>query len=130
VERRSTLSVLRLVYTTTLGLKSTRLHEDLYPLCRGLHILPIARIKASKKFKPNHAMLAKHHSTLLRCDCIWTLRSPYKGMQKNNDPHSYGSRRIITLPSGQHFSKGCYPKRTGLYPCNPDPPQLLSEKGR
>jgi hypothetical protein len=28
VERRPALSVLRLVYTTTLGLKSTRLHKD------------------------------------------------------------------------------------------------------
>jgi hypothetical protein len=28
MERRPALSVLRLVYTTTLGLKSTRLHQD------------------------------------------------------------------------------------------------------
>jgi hypothetical protein len=37
-------------------------------------------------------------------------------MQKTNDPHSYRSWRTITLPNGQHLSKGCYPRRTGLYP--------------
>jgi hypothetical protein len=31
---------------------------------------------------------------------IGTLRSLYKGMQKTNDIHSYGSGRTITLPSG------------------------------
>jgi hypothetical protein len=41
---------------------------------------------------------------------------------------SYSSGRTITLPSGQHLSKGCYPKRTGLYPCNPEPPVFLSDK--
>jgi len=24
--------------------------------------------------------------------------------------------RTTTLPNGQHLSKGCYPKRIGLYP--------------
>jgi hypothetical protein len=100
-----------------------------FTLCRGLHTLPTVRVKAPKNFKPNHAMLAKHHTTLPRCDCIGTLRSLYKGMQKTNDPHSYRSGRTITLPSGQYLSKGYYPKRAGLYPCNPDPPLLLSEKG-
>jgi hypothetical protein len=28
------------------------------------------------------------------------------------------AERAITLPNGQHLSKGCYPKRTGLYPFN------------
>jgi hypothetical protein len=74
-------------------------------------------------------MLAKNHTTLLMCDCIGMLRSLYKGMQKTNDPHSYISGRTITLPNGQHLSKGCYPRRTGLYPCNPDSPLLLSKKG-
>jgi hypothetical protein len=94
-----------------------------------LHTVPTVRIKVLKNFQPNHAMLAKHHTTLPRCDCIGALRSLYKGMQNTNDPHSYGLGRTITLPNGQHLSKGCYPRRTGLYPCNPDPPPLLSEKG-
>jgi hypothetical protein len=51
-------------------------------------------------------MLIRHHTTLPRCDCIGTLRSLYKGMQKTNDPHSYGSGRTITLPSCQDLSKG------------------------
>jgi hypothetical protein len=92
-----------------------------FTLCRGLHTIPTVHVKASKNFKPNQAMLAKHHTTLLRCDCIGTLRSLYKGVQKTNDPHSYRSGRTITLPSGQHLSQGCFPKRTWLYPCNPDP---------
>jgi hypothetical protein len=41
---------------------------------------------------------------------------------------SYSSRRTITLPSGQHLSKACYPKRTRLYPCKPKPPVFLSDK--
>jgi hypothetical protein len=32
-----------------------------------------------------------------------------------------GLERTITLPSGQHLSKGCYPKRVGLYPFNSAP---------
>jgi hypothetical protein len=100
-----------------------------FTLCRGLHTLPTARVKVSKNFGPNYVMLARHHTTLLRCDCIGMLRSLYKGMQKTNNLHSYGSGRTITLPSGQHLSKGRYPKRTELYPCNPHPPLLLSEKG-
>jgi hypothetical protein len=100
-----------------------------FTLCRGLHTLPTVRVKVLKNFEPNHVMLIRHHTTLPRCDCIGTLRSLYKGMQKTNDLHSYRSGRTITLPSGQHLSKGCYTKRTGLYPCNLDPPLLLSEKG-
>jgi hypothetical protein len=71
-----------------------------FTLYRGLRTLPTARVKAPKNFKPNYAMLAKHHTTLPRCDCIGTLRRLYKGMQKNNDPHSYGLGQTITLPSG------------------------------
>jgi hypothetical protein len=41
---------------------------------------------------------------------------------------SYSSGWTITLPNGQHFSKGCYPKRTGLYPRNPKPPVFLSDR--
>jgi hypothetical protein len=41
---------------------------------------------------------------------------------------SYSSGRTITLPGGQHLSKGCYPKRIRLYPCNPEPPVFLSDK--
>jgi hypothetical protein len=90
-----------------------------FTLCRGLHTLPTARVKVPKNFGPNHAMLIRHHTALQRCDCIGTLRSLYKGMQKTSDPHSYGSGRTITVPSGQHLSKGRYPKRTGLYAYTP-----------
>jgi hypothetical protein len=34
--------------------------------------------KSSRDFKPNHAMSAKHHTTLSKCDCIGTLRGLYK----------------------------------------------------
>jgi hypothetical protein len=34
--------------------------------------------RVSKNFKPNHAMPAKHHTTLPRCDCIGTLRGLYE----------------------------------------------------
>jgi hypothetical protein len=38
------------------------------------------------------------------------------------------SGRTITLPNGQHLSNGGYPRRTGLYPYNPESPVPLSEK--
>jgi hypothetical protein len=47
-------------------------------LCRGCTSLPTSRIKVLKNFKPNHAMPAKHHTTLSSCDCIGTLRGLYK----------------------------------------------------
>ena len=31
-------------------------------------------VKVSKNFKPNHDVLARHNTTLPRCDCIGTLR--------------------------------------------------------
>jgi hypothetical protein len=77
-----------------------------FTLCRGLHTSPTACVKVPKNFGPNHAMLARHHTTLPRCDCIGTRRSLYKDMQKTNNLHSYRSGRTITLPSGQHLSKG------------------------
>jgi hypothetical protein len=41
---------------------------------------------------------------------------------------SYSSGWTITLPSGRHLGKGYYPKRTELYPCNPEPPVFLSDR--
>jgi hypothetical protein len=90
--------------------------------------VPTVRVKAPKNFKPNHAMLAKHHTTLLRCDCIGTLRSLYKGMQKTNDPHSYGSGQTMTLPSGQHLSKGCGQEDRAI-PLQPESPSAPFGKG-
>jgi hypothetical protein len=87
-----------------------------FTLCRGLHTLPTARVKVPKNFEHNHAMLIRHHTTLPRCDCIGTLRSLYKGIQKTNDPHSYRSGRTITLPSGQTLAKAATPKGPGYTP--------------
>jgi hypothetical protein len=92
-----------------------------------LYTLPTTRVKVLN-FEPNHAMSAKHHTTLPRCECISMIQSLYKGMQKTNNPHSYRLGWTITLSSGQHLSKGCCPKRIGLYPCDSDPSLLLSDK--
>jgi hypothetical protein len=63
---------------------------------------------------------------------VWLHRDAMKPLQryaKAPTTHdNYNSGRTITLPSGQHLSKGCYPKRTGLCPCNPEPPVFLSDK--
>jgi hypothetical protein len=63
---------------------------------------------------------------------VWLHRDAMKPLQryaKAPTTHdSYSSWRTITLPNGQRLSKGCYPKRTGLYPCNPEPPVFLSDK--
>jgi hypothetical protein len=87
-----------------------------FTLCRGLHTLPTAHVKVLKNFGPNHVMLAMHHTTLLRCDCIGTLRSLYKGMQKTNDPHSYGSGRTITSLVVSTLAKAATPKEPGYTP--------------
>jgi hypothetical protein len=58
-----------------------------------------------------------------------TMKPLQRKEEKPTACDSYSSGRTITLPNGQHLSKGCYPRRTGLYPCNPEPPVPLSEKG-
>jgi hypothetical protein len=42
-----------------------------------LHLYPQVT-KSSKKFAPSHVLLAKHNTTLLRCDCIGMLQVLYK----------------------------------------------------
>jgi hypothetical protein len=87
-----------------------------FTLCKGLHTLPTAHVKVPKNFGPNHAMLARHHTKILRCDCIGTLRSLYKGMQKTNDPHNYGSGRTITSLVVSTLAKAATPKGSGYTP--------------
>jgi hypothetical protein len=43
-------------------------------------------LKAPKNFEPNHAVFARHHTTLPRCDCIGTLHGLYKGSLASYDP--------------------------------------------
>jgi hypothetical protein len=44
---------------------------------------------------------------------------PLQRNAENQQPATVtAAERTITLPSGQHLSKGCYTKRTGLYPFN------------
>jgi hypothetical protein len=94
-----------------------------------LHTFPTVRVKVPKNFELNHACAdqAQYHTSEL-----WLHRDSTKSLQryaKAPTTHdSYSSGRTITLPNGQHLSKGCYPKRTGLYPCNPEPPVFLSDK--
>jgi hypothetical protein len=79
--------------------------------------------------EPNHtcADQAQYHTFK-----VWLHRDATKPLPryaKAPATHdSYSSGQTITLPSGQHLSKGCYPKRTELYPCNPEPPVFLSDK--
>jgi hypothetical protein len=56
---------------------------------------------------------------------VWLHRDATKPLQRyaeDQQPATVtAAERTITLPSGQHLSKGCYPKRTGLYPFNSSP---------
>jgi hypothetical protein len=85
--------------------------------------------KSSEEFwtQPCDADQASYHTSE-----VWLHRDATKPLQRHakapTTHDSYSSGRTITLPSGQHFSKGCYPKRIGLYPCNPEPPVFLSDK--
>ena len=87
-----------------------------------LYTFTTARVKVPKNFEPNHACAdqAQYHTSE-----VWLHRDATKPLQryaKAPTTHdSYSSGRTITLPSGQHLSKGCYPKRTGLYPFNSGP---------
>jgi hypothetical protein len=85
--------------------------------------------KSSKELgtQPCDADQASYHTSE-----VWLHRDATKPLQRHakapTTHDSYSSGRTITLPSGQHLSKGCYPKRTRLYPCNPKPPVFLSDK--
>jgi hypothetical protein len=85
-----------------------------------LYTFTTARVKVLKNFEPNHAMLAKHHTTLLRCDCIGTLQSLYKGMQKTTTHIVTVAERTITPLVDNTLGKAAA-KRTDLYPFNFDP---------
>jgi hypothetical protein len=51
-----------------------------------LYIFTTNSVKAPKNFEPNHAMPAKHHTTLPRCGCIGTLQDLYKGSPTSSEP--------------------------------------------
>jgi hypothetical protein len=93
-----------------------------------LYTFTTARVKVPKNFEPNHACgdQAQYHTSE-----VWLHRDATKPLQRHakapTTHDNYSSWRTIT-PSGQHLSKGCYPKRTGLYPCNPEPPVFLLDK--
>jgi hypothetical protein len=94
-----------------------------------LHTFTTVRVKVLKNFESNHACAnqAQYHTSE-----VWLHSDAMKPLQryaKAPTTHDgYSSGRTITLHSGHHLSKGCYPKRTGLYPCNPKPPVFLSDK--
>jgi hypothetical protein len=51
-----------------------------------LYTFTTSNVKASKNFEPNHAVFARHHTTLPRCGCIGTLHGLYKGSLASYDP--------------------------------------------
>jgi len=62
-------------------------------------VVPTIHVKASKNFKPNHAMRAKHNTTLPICDCIGTLRGLYKDSLTYDNPLRFQTKVVITLPN-------------------------------
>jgi hypothetical protein len=95
---------------------------DQFYILQMLYTFSTTRVKASKNFEPNHACAdqAQYHTTK-----VWLHRDATKPLQiyaEDQQPTTVtAAERTITLPSGQHLSKGCYPKRTGLYPFNSGP---------
>jgi hypothetical protein len=94
-----------------------------------LYTFTTAQVKVPKNFEPNHACVDQ---TQYHTSEVWLHREAMKPLRryaKAPPTHdSYSSGRTITIPGGQHLSKGSYPKRTGLYPCNPEPPFVPSDK--
>ena len=84
-----------------------------------LYTLSTIRVKVPKNFEPNHAVLARHNTTLPRCDCIGTLRSIYKDSLTYDNPLRFQVKAVITLPNEevpyQRTTKQNL-KRTELYP--------------
>jgi hypothetical protein len=105
-----------------------QLIDQFYTLQR-LHTFTTVRVKVLTNFEPNHACAdqAQYHTSE-----VWLHRNAMKPLQRHAKAPTthdiYSSGWTITLPSGQHLSKGCYPKRTRLYTCNPELPVFLSDK--
>jgi hypothetical protein len=87
-----------------------------------LYTLPTVRVKVPKNFEPNHTCVdqTQYHTTE-----VWLHRDATKPLQRyaeDQQPATVtAAEQIITLPSGQHLSKGFYPTRTGLYSFNSGP---------
>ena len=72
--------------------------SDLNTLQR-LYTLPTSRVKVQKNFGPNHAVLIRHNTTVLRCDCIGMLRGLYKDSLSYDNLIRFQAKVIITLPN-------------------------------
>ena len=64
-----------------------------------LYTFTTSHVKVQKNFGPNHAVLARHNTTLPRCDCIGTLRGLYKDSLTYDNPLRFQVKTVITLPS-------------------------------
>ena len=65
-----------------------------------LYTFTTIRIKVLKNFEPNHTyVLIRHNTTLLRCDCIGTLRGLYKDSLTCDNPLRFQVKVVITLPN-------------------------------
>ena len=62
-----------------------------------LYTFTTIRVKVPKNFGLNHAMLARHNTTLPRCDYIWTLRGLYKDSLASDNPLRFQAKAVITL---------------------------------
>ena len=64
-----------------------------------LYTFTTIRVKVPKNFGPNHAMLARHNTTLSRCDCIGTLQGLYKDFLTHDNSLRFQAKAVITLPN-------------------------------
>ena len=64
-----------------------------------LYTLPTIRVKVQKNIVPNHTVLIRHNTTLLRCDCIGMLRGLYKDSLAHDDPLRFQVKAVITPPN-------------------------------
>jgi hypothetical protein len=101
-----------------------------------LYTFTPSRVKTLNSFGHNHAVFARHHTTLPRCDCIGTLRGLYKDSLTYSNPLGFKTKQGIKLPSGSitvgHTPRVLMQRRKktdsyqnspvillGLVPCNP-----------
>ena len=73
-------------------------------------------------------MLARHHTTLPRCDCIGTLRGLYKDSLMCSNPLGFRLKQGIKLPSGYRVLAKPNSLLEQVYTPSPATPSPLSGK--
>ena len=80
-----------------------------------LHTFITSRVKVQKNFGPNHAVLARHNTTLM-CECIGTLRGFYKDSLTSSSPLRFQPLGECTLPQSERTPQAYQTPLAGRVP--------------